>query len=472
MSRRDEITQRMHEITARTGEIGSYKNPTRAQGREADALLAEFADLAQERRELDLERVRSLNAKGSSESGVSHYDPDHASSRRTRTPGDTLRDQARRELERSHDSGHMPDHAATTVDRLIARDGSAHSQTHTARWLLATGSDSYARAFAKKCADPLHGHLLWEADEAEAWRTAELFRTEQRAMSLTDSAGGHLIPAHLDPAITLTSDGSINPLRAISRNVTVAGDTWNGVTSAGVTAEWKAEAAEAADASPTLTQPSIPVHLGDAFVPFSFEVGMDAPGFMDELGKLLADGLDQLHATAFTTGTGTGQPTGIITALVGTASELSPETAETFASDDVYAVQNALPPRFSANAQWCAEISTINSAAQFETGNGARLFPEINDGRLLRKPLDELSNMDAVANIDTGATADNRILLYGDFSNYVIVTRIGSTMELIPNLVGANQRPTGQRGALLWARTGADSVNDNAFRMLNVATTA
>jgi len=33
-------------------------------------------------------------------------------------------------------------------------------------------------------------------------------------------------------------------------------------------------------------------------------------------------------------------------------------------------------------------------------------------------------------------------------------------------------RPTGQRGVLMWFRTGSDSVNDNAFRLLNVATTA
>jgi predicted phage gp36 major capsid-like protein len=49
----------------------------------------------------------------------------------------------------------------------------------------------------------------------------------------------------------------------------------------------------------------------------------------------------------------------------------------------------------------------------------------------------------------------------------VIVDRVGTTLEVIPNLVGTNRRPTGQRGALLWFRTGSDSVVDNAFRLLN-----
>jgi HK97 family phage major capsid protein len=81
--------------------------------------------------------------------------------------------------------------------------------------------------------------------------------------------------------------------------------------------QWTAEAAEVADASPTLGSPSIPVYKGDAFVPFSFEVQGDAVNFMQELGKLLVDGAEQLNATAYTTGTGSGQPTGIITSLVG-----------------------------------------------------------------------------------------------------------------------------------------------------------
>lgn len=73
---------------------------------------------------------------------------------------------------------------------------------------------------------------------------------------------------------------------------------------------------------------------------------------------------------------------------------------------------------------------------------------------------------------DPAATATNLILLYGDFQQFVITDRIGSRIELIPNLVGENQRPTGQRGAFLWARVGSDTVVDHAFRVLNIATTA
>ena len=92
-------------------------------------------------------------------------------------------------------------------------------------------------------------------------------------------------------------------------------------------------------------------------------------------------------------------------------------------------------------------------------------------GRLLNKPLNELSNMDGA--INAAATQNNYVLLYGDFrAGFVIADRVGTVVEPIANLFGANNRPTGQRGLFMWFRTGSDSVIDNAFRMLDVPTAA
>jgi hypothetical protein len=57
------------------------------------------------------------------------------------------------------------------------------------------------------------------------------------------------------------------------------------------------------------------------------------------------------------------------------------------------------------------------------------------------------------------------------FENFVVVDRIGGTLELVSHLVGSNRRPTGQRGALLWFRTGSNVVVPNAFRLLSIPTT-
>jgi HK97 family phage major capsid protein len=138
-------------------------------------------------------------------------------------------------------------------------------------------------------------------------------------------------------------------------------------------------------------------------VPFSFEVQGDAVDFMSELAMLLMDGAEQLNATAYTTGSGSGQPTGVITKLVasaGTVALIAPGTGETLASGDVYSVQNALPPRFQPNAPWCANLSIMNSLRQFETTNEALKFPglETNPPILLGRTLYENSNMDGTIN--------------------------------------------------------------------------
>lgn len=414
-------------------------------------------------RDEEMDMVRSLIERGGHTEGGA--DGMHYATDANRAHGNSERDQALRTIERSAKDGYLPDYAAEKATALVERNGRPEEKTLAARWVVTAGDEAYRSAFCKLLADPVRGHLLWTAQELAAYQAAAGVQAElSRAMSNTDANGGFMVPLTLDPAIMLTSAGSINPLRRISRVVQTATDQWQGVTSAGATAEWKAEAAEAADASPTLAPAPIPVHFGDAFVPYSFEVGMDARDFVNELRTVLVDAADQLQATAYTTGSGSGQPTGIITALTGTSSIVASAGADAFAKGDVYAVQNALPPRFSPRAQWCANIATINLMSQMETTAGARLFPELSDGRLLNKPINELSNMDGVIN----ATQENYMLLYGDFRNFVIVDRIGTTLELIPNLVGANRRPTGQRGALLWFRTGSDSVVDNAFRLLNV----
>lgn len=56
---------------------------------------------------------------------------------------------------------------------------------------------------------------------------------------------------------------------------------------------------------------------------------------------------------------------------------------------------------------------------------------------------------------------------------FVVVGKaFSASVELVPHLLGPNQRPTGQRGAYLFLRTGSDVTTADAFRLLNLATTA
>lgn len=140
-------------------------------------------------------------------------------------------------------------------------------------------------------------------------------RALERAMSLTDSAGGYLVPFQLDPTVIITANGSRNQIRQVARQVVATGDVWNGVSSGAVSWSWDAEGAQVSDDSTTFAQPTVPVHKAAGFVPISIEALEDEANVTQEVARLLAFGRDTLEAAAFTTGSGSGQPTGIVTAL-------------------------------------------------------------------------------------------------------------------------------------------------------------
>jgi len=439
-----------------------------AAGTDLTGLRGAFYDGASRVVLEDLGKIRDLARRGSTEDGTPFG---RGTSDRKWQARSADHDRAMRVVDASVRSGELPAYAAERVESLLTV-GLPQSRSIAARWAVAAGDPAYGSAFAKMAADPQRGHLLWTPEEGAAYRRAAGVQGEMRAWSSTDSAGGFMVPLTLDPAIILNNDGRTNPLRKLARVVQTATESWTGVTSAGVSAEWIAEATEVAEVTPTLAAPNIPVLKGDAFTQYSFEVGMDAVDLLGQLKMVLSDAADQLMATAYTTGPGTTTPKGIVTALAGTASEINSTGSEALVSTDAYALQNALGARWQPRAQWMAHLATINTLRQFETGAGALKFPDLQGSSpsLLGRAMNENSGMDGTINV--AATASNYALIYGDFSQFVIVDRIGSSVEFIPNMLGANRRPTGQRGALLWFRTGSDVVNVGAFRMLDIPTTA
>ena len=337
-----------------------------------------------------------------------------------------------------------------------------------ARRILLTGNPSYVRAFEKVMSGNEHGLADDERAAMNAWH-------EFRVGSLTDSAGGYAIPFAVDTTIIDTRDGSTNPFRQISTVKQTLADVWTGVSSAGVTASFDAEAAEVSDDTPTLAAPSITTRMARAFVPFSIEIGMDWANMDADIRTMFSNAKDDLEATVFATGAaGSNQPIGIVTALDGTASEVAPATVEVFAVADLYALEEALGPRYRGRASWVANKAIYNDIRTFGTSDSHALWERLGPAQpaqLLGYPVYEASAMDSA--FDAAATADNFLLILGDFSNYYIIDRVGMNVELIPHLFAtANNYPSGQRGMFAFWRVGADSVNDGGFSMLNVATTA
>ncbi len=328
-----------------------------------------------------------------------------------------------------------------------------------ARFALATSSPEFQRAFGK---------WLKFGDAAAAAYTDDEQKAVVRAMSLTDTAGGFLVPFQLDPTVIITSDGSLNEIRQVAREVVATGDVWNGVSSGAISFSWDAEAAEVSDDTTTFAQPTVAIHKGQGFIPISVEALADEANVTQEIGRLLAFGKDTQDAAAFATGTGSGEPFGIVVALTDGASQIDSITTDVFAIADLYALDDALPARYRANASWLANRAIYNDVRQFDTAGGAGLWemlPSDVPNKLLGRGVFESEDMDG----SLTALADNKVLIYGDFSEFVIADRVGMTVETIQHLFHVdNNLPSGQRGILAWYRLGSDSVNDGAFRMLDV----
>jgi HK97 family phage major capsid protein len=331
---------------------------------------------------------------------------------------------------------------------------------------LALSAPAYYRAWSKLARADGVGVELTEDERMSVSNVRRVARST-RAMSLTDAAGGYLVPFQLDPTVIITANGSVNQIRQVARQVVAIGDVWNGVSAGAVSWSYDAEAAEVSDDSPTFAPAAIPIYKAQGFVPISVEAIQDAANVAAEVGSLLAFGRDVLEANAFAVGTGVAMPTGIVTSLTGGSSIVTSTTTDVFALADLYKLQGSLPARYrnQPGTAWLGNNLIYNLARQFTAGN--EVWGSLSEGRLpslLGRPVLESEDMDGTIT----AAAENPILIHGDFSNFVIADRIGMTVEFIPHLFGATRRPTGQRGWLAYVRHGSDSVNDAAFRMLNV----
>jgi HK97 family phage major capsid protein len=296
----------------------------------------------------------------------------------------------------------------------------------------------------------------------------------------TNTSGGYLVPAHLDPTLIVTNAGSDNIMRSVARVVTLTeGSAWNGVTTAGSTASWDGELVEVSDDTPAVGPVNVLVKKAQTLFQASIEATEDISGLAGDLLMLMNDSRDRLEGTAHMTGTGAtgvgGQPFGIFTALdANTNVEIATATAGAIAAGDLGKLWYQLPGRWRKRAQWL-----MNPMFNMLIKNLGTAVSASYSGDLRETPADRIYGKNVIEADDapsafTSTTQIENVAIFGDFSNYLIVDKPGSTsIEYIPHLFNtANNLPDGRRGWYMYWRTGADSINDTAFRLLQDKTSA
>lgn len=413
---------------------------------EARARIAELEEI--EARTAEVAKIKSITFAGPVSS------PDEVIENRSATP-QQLADAVTRSLEHRVEA---PENMAH-VRSLVLKH---RSDREWARGLLLRSTEAYESAWAK----------------VVTGRHYDLTAEERTALSTVTSANGdYLVPTHLDPTVILSNSGTSNVIRAMSRVVTVTrpGDTsWQGISSAGVTASFDAQLAEVSDDSPTFAQPTVAIHKAQAFVQASIEAADDIPGLATELLMMFADAKDRLEESKYAQGSGTNEPWGIFTALdANTNVEIVSDTAAAINKEDLDELYRTLPVRWRKNAKWLMHPIWSLAIQNLGTALSNKYSTNITEGpsdTLYRKPLVE---SDDAPSASTTTVKDNEIV-FGDFSQYVIVDKPGSfAVEYIPHLFNtSNNLPDGRRGWYAHWRNGADSVVDTAFLLLQDKTSA
>ena len=240
---------------------------------------------------------------------------------------------------------------------------------------------------------------------------------------------------------------------------TAQGNPMNYPTSNGTAenGELIAENASATQADPTFG--SIPLNVfkfGSRVVKVPIELlqdsSIDIEGFVvNRLGQRLGRITNQM----FTTGTGTGQPNGLVTAALSGKVGLTGQTV-TILYDDLVDLQHSVDPSYrqGGKAGFMMNDGSLRVIRKIKDSQGRPIFvPGYETGMPGGLP-DTLLGSPLTINQDVAAMAANaKSVLFGDFSQYII--RDAMEMQMF-RFYDSPYITAGQVGFLAWMRAGGN----------------
>lgn len=376
-------------------------------------------------------------------------------------PDADVRDRALRTLEdRSRASRHLTSRQKERAEHLI------HDDHMVARLIVSTEDDRYKEVL-RHTLTPSSARTPMTLTPAQEHALARVnaVRAEMRL-----GLSGMLLPAYLSPDIVGFTGPSPSPIYDMATRVTTTQATYHAVHG-DTEFSFADEFDEVGDDSPTLSRTVIPVHRCDSFTKVSTALVQDWPQMASSLAQMAQDAYRRMLADKLANGSGTGEPTGILTAMAASVdpAPIPLTTPATLTGADLTGAYESLPEwaRESASCAWLSSTTTQNAVG----ANGAD-DPTFNlragsnrEGALFGRPY---RTSDHFPTFPTAGGTENLIVV-GDWSQFVIAERIGLLMEFIPTMIGANNRPTSESGYLFWTRAGSAVRNADGFRLITNA---
>jgi HK97 family phage major capsid protein len=238
----------------------------------------------------------------------------------------------------------------------------------------------------------------------------------------TTTAGGFLVPQDLEAQVVSAARAASAIAQLALELQTESGDTLLLPTrTADAVGVWTAESAGYTLGDLTFGQVSLSAFKSATLVKVTEELSSDAGIPFDQyLGMELGGRLGDLQGAAFATGSGSGQPLGVVNA----GSPYSVTTAATgsstlFKGADIQAFYLALAPEYRAAASWILHPTDYGRLAGTLDTAGAFAFPSLQSAEpsLFGRPVYVDANMPTPA-------ANAKSLVFGDFRKAYAVRRV------------------------------------------------
>ncbi len=275
------------------------------------------------------------------------------------------------------------------------------------------------------------------------------------------SRGGYLVPPeYLRDLVTALANESIIR-RAGARVLRVSSNlVYIPAMSYGSAASIVAEEGTYPQVEPTFSQIAVTLYKFGRLAKVSEELLADSAVdiWRDVLAVDFAQGFAEAENTYFTTGSGSGQPQGVVTGA-GTGVTTASSTAIT--ADEIIDLYHSLDYKYRGQAVWMMHDSTAAYIRKLKDSNDQYLWqPGLAAGQpdtLLGRPV--VTN-NAMATIAAGA----KVILFGDFRYYWILEQNEMTVQRLDELYAA----TGQIGFRAFRRVGGAVVLSSAFKVLQM----
>jgi len=255
---------------------------------------------------------------------------------------------------------------------------------------------------------------------------------------------------------------------------------WPTVDDTANNGRWIAENGPVSQTNPTFADLTLYAYLSSSDqVLVSVQLMQDsAIGVESLLAELLGKRMGRLTEAAYTVGTGTTQPTGIVTSIL---ADTSPNTitatgsnlndgvstnngTNSIGTDDLAALVAAVDPSYRPNAIIMAHYSTLDYLKKVKDKYGRPLFVPGLDAAQQDTIFGYRYDWNAAMDATVGGVpaAGKNSVLFGDFSKYVVRDVLGMTLVRFNELFMSNH----QVGFQAFMRTDGLRIQSKAFSML------